>query len=157
MYCTSRPDDAHSQRAPSEPSSVRKCMLNQSMSYSILLFPSLRSLVLASTHARTTCPVQAFTAGLIAHCMTSGGMLAARALRTRSPVLAVADVPSALQRYAEPWKDVFLDRALVSSPSWVVCAPLRWHSSFGARPDGGAGGEDAEGGFGAIMLLGATR
>ncbi|GAX73010.1 hypothetical protein CEUSTIGMA_g462.t1 [Chlamydomonas eustigma] len=50
--------------------------------------------------------------------------LTQRCLLEGSKLLFVADVMSALKKYGEPWRDVFLDHAPVTNPCWAVAAPL---------------------------------
>ncbi|GLI68191.1 hypothetical protein VaNZ11_012534 [Volvox africanus] len=62
--------------------------------------------------------------GLLGTHMSLSNTLTRRCLAEGSKLLFVADVMAALKKYGEPWKDVFMEQARVTNPTWVVAAPI---------------------------------
>ncbi|KXZ55457.1 hypothetical protein GPECTOR_2g1006 [Gonium pectorale] len=62
--------------------------------------------------------------GLLGTHMSLTNTLTRRCLAEGSKLLFVADVMAALKKYGEPWKDVFMEQARVTNPTWVVAAPI---------------------------------
>ncbi|GAX73009.1 hypothetical protein CEUSTIGMA_g461.t1 [Chlamydomonas eustigma] len=88
--------------------------------------------------------------GLSGTLMSLTNTLTQRCVKQKSKVLFIPDLMSALKKYGEAWRDVFLDDAGVSNPNWVIAAPITLEDLTTGNP------EDARP-VGIVMWLSRSR